>query len=325
MFEGLPFVQYEVFIRSNQQMQKIILTDILKMTVEKANIFKSTIFDRKKLVKCFKNLESYNQVKLNQSLETLVGSLETLIFLYVHDFKNDELEVFGQDPSQLIKHRKYQSKLYQDLNKCQIKPDPLQIYRQYQEEQEQKEKELRKQSQILKQNQSQSQNLDLQNTNVRNSEIKKEENKEQEKNEEQTENQKKNQKFLKYLVIPNEEEQALRDNLDLFDAFLELLKDLLEKFRSTLKLVKFKFKQDIQCMFLLKCSTFARYQMGESLETLIMNEEAIMNNNSVVPDNRAKVKLQKWKNPQQEQDFKKALIIGRSLPNFKETLEILTV
>ena len=51
IFEGLPFVQYDQFLRQDPLMQNVIFRDLLKILLDKCNGLKNLIQERGKLSK----------------------------------------------------------------------------------------------------------------------------------------------------------------------------------------------------------------------------------------------------------------------------------
>ena len=53
IFEGLPFIQYDQFLRQDPLMQNVIFRDLLKILLDKCNGLKNLINERGKLSKVF--------------------------------------------------------------------------------------------------------------------------------------------------------------------------------------------------------------------------------------------------------------------------------
>jgi hypothetical protein len=60
LFEGLPFISYDVFVRRDPTMQNIIFRDLLKVLIDKAQTLKSSLT---------------NKQKVNQPKKILISSL----------------------------------------------------------------------------------------------------------------------------------------------------------------------------------------------------------------------------------------------------------
>lgn len=72
MFEGLPYVQYDAFVRRDKSMQYVVLRDLIKIVNDKLNTLKNVLLDKAKMNKIISQMKTANISAFNQRIEEII-------------------------------------------------------------------------------------------------------------------------------------------------------------------------------------------------------------------------------------------------------------
>ncbi|CAK77016.1 unnamed protein product (macronuclear) [Paramecium tetraurelia] len=106
LFEGLPYVQFDAFIRRDRTMQHVVIRDLLKIIMEKCNQLKNLLLDKFRLKRIFLLMDLMEQPKkkgmFNQRLEDTIVLIDQIGSIILQEFKKNPEQIgLKQSP---IKH-----------------------------------------------------------------------------------------------------------------------------------------------------------------------------------------------------------------------------
>ncbi|KAL4483000.1 hypothetical protein ABPG74_019026 [Tetrahymena malaccensis] len=110
MFEGMKYIQYEQYIRKDEQMQNVMVLDLTKILSDKCYTFKTTVADKNKMKRIFGSLRPQLKLEVNKRLEETISLFESISFLLMRDFRDNLQDVgIGQSPLELHKEIRTQN------------------------------------------------------------------------------------------------------------------------------------------------------------------------------------------------------------------------
>ncbi|KAL4512584.1 hypothetical protein ABPG72_020421 [Tetrahymena utriculariae] len=110
MFEGMKYIQYEQYIRKDEQMQNVMVLDLTKILSDKCYTFKTAVADKSKMKRVFGSLRPQLKLEVNKRLEETISLFESISFLLMRDFRDNLEEVgIGESPLELHKEIRTQN------------------------------------------------------------------------------------------------------------------------------------------------------------------------------------------------------------------------
>ncbi|EAS05620.3 hypothetical protein TTHERM_00713130 (macronuclear) [Tetrahymena thermophila SB210] len=110
MFEGMKYIQYEQYIRKDEQMQNVMVLDLTKILSDKCYTFKTCVADKNKMKRIFGSLRPQLKLEVNKRLEETISLFESISFLLMRDFRDNLQDVgIGESPLELHKEIRTQN------------------------------------------------------------------------------------------------------------------------------------------------------------------------------------------------------------------------
>ena len=78
MFDGMPYVAYERYIRIDPKLQNLVTSDLLKILIDKCNMMKKLLHDENKLFYNFSIADEEHKKEFNLKLESLIALMQKI-------------------------------------------------------------------------------------------------------------------------------------------------------------------------------------------------------------------------------------------------------
>jgi len=94
LFEGIPYVPYDIFLRQDTNMQNVMIKDLLKILLDKAKSLKNLFHDNYRMDRIMRNIEEAEQSALNLHTEETIGLVNAVASLIMQEFR-DSIDKIG--------------------------------------------------------------------------------------------------------------------------------------------------------------------------------------------------------------------------------------